>query len=225
MRRAGCCCHVRLRYRRAPSNHRTALFGGDAGSVEGSVDLKGSGRLKRCDAAQPDRRCRNRARPARLSAAHETLLAERSFALDQQIGSLMRVAMQRHKAIFLSRMTSEITQRQFAVLVKLLEKGPCSQNHLGRLVHLDGATTKGIVDRLTLRRLVTAQADPNDQRVRAITLTKKGRAATKAAIERGIEITAETLLPLTAEECQRLSLLLKKLTMTPSEDTHLSCLR
>ena len=60
-----------------------------------------------------------------------------------------------------------ITARDFVnreePLAKLLEVGPCSQNHLGRLIYLDAATIKGVVDRLSargfLRKLVGVAAE------------------------------------------------------------------
>ena len=71
------------------------------------------------------------------------------YVLDEQVGFLLRVAMQRHTSIFTTRMIEGLTQTQFAALAKLYEVGPCSQNHLGRLIYLDAATIKGVVDRLT----------------------------------------------------------------------------
>lgn len=70
------------------------------------------------------------------------------YVLDEQIGFLLRVAMQRHTSIFTGRMVEGLTQTQFAALAKLYEVGPCSQNQLGRLIYLDAATIKGVVDRL-----------------------------------------------------------------------------
>ena len=95
--------------------------------------------------------------------------------LDDQVGFLLRVAMQRHTTIFMSRMVEGLTQTQFAALAKLYEVGPCSQNHLGRLIYLDAATIKGVVDRLCLRGFVTALNDPKDRRRRAVALTERGR--------------------------------------------------
>ena len=60
--------------------------------------------------------------------------ARKRYVLNEQVGFLLRVAMQRHTTIFTSRMIEELTQTQFAALAKLLEAGPCSQNHLGRLI-------------------------------------------------------------------------------------------
>jgi MarR family transcriptional regulator, lower aerobic nicotinate degradation pathway regulator len=138
--------------------------------------------------------------------------AERDrYVLDDQVGFLTRVAMQRHTTIFMSRMVEGLTQTQFAALAKLYEVGPCSQNHLGRLIYLDAATIKGVVDRLCLRGFVTAFNDPKDRRRRAVALTDRGREATEAAMRVAAEITAATLTPLTAEEQRLVVKLLKKL--------------
>jgi len=134
------------------------------------------------------------------------------YALDEQVGFLMRVAMQRHTSIFMSRMIDGLTQTQFAALAKLHEVGPCSQNHLGRLIFLDAATIKGVVDRLHLRNFVTALSDPKDRRRRAVTLTERGRQVTEAAMRVAAEITAATLMPLTAEEQRVVARLLRQLS-------------
>jgi hypothetical protein len=57
------------------------------------------------------------------------------YLLDEQVGFLLRVAMQRHTSIFMTRMIEGLTRTQFAALAKLYEVGPCSQNELGRLIH------------------------------------------------------------------------------------------
>jgi len=133
------------------------------------------------------------------------------YVLDDQVGFLMRIAMQRHTSIFTSRMLEGLTQTQFAALAKLHEVGPCSQNYLGRLIYLDAATIKGVVDRLQVRGFVTALSDPKDRRRRAVALTERGRQATEAAIKVAAEITAATLTPLTAEEQRTVAKLLRKL--------------
>ena len=135
-----------------------------------------------------------------------------AYLLDEQVGFVMRVAMQRHTSIFTAQMVAGLTQTQFAALAKLHDVGACSQNHLGRLIYLDAATIKGVVDRLALRGFVTALNDPNDRRRRAVALTERGREATEAAIKVAAEITAATLTPLTAEEQRTIARLLKKLS-------------
>jgi DNA-binding MarR family transcriptional regulator len=133
------------------------------------------------------------------------------YVLDDQVGFLLRVAMQRHTSIFTTRMIEGITQTQFAALAKLAEVGPCSQNHLGRLIYLDAATIKGVVDRLGARGLLTALNDPNDRRRRAVALTDRGRQVTQSAQLVAAEITSATLAPLSAEEQRLVIKLLRKL--------------
>jgi hypothetical protein len=62
------------------------------------------------------------------------------FVIDDQVGFQLRVALQRMTANFAAHMDEALTPTQFAALAKLYEVGPCSQNHLGRLIHLDAAT-------------------------------------------------------------------------------------
>ena len=133
------------------------------------------------------------------------------YVLDDQVGFLLRVAMQRHTAIFTTRMIEGLTQTQFAALAKLAEAGPCSQNQLGRLIYLDAATIKGVVDRLGARGFVTALNDPNDRRRRAVALTERGRQVTAVAQLVASEITAATLAPLSEGERRAMVTLLKKL--------------
>jgi DNA-binding MarR family transcriptional regulator len=133
------------------------------------------------------------------------------YQLDEQVGFLLRVAMQRHTSIFMSRIVRGLTQTQFAALAKLREVGPSSQNQLGRLIYLDAATTKGVVDRLETRGFISACPDPHDRRRRAIALTDAGRAATDAAVKVARQITQETLAPLTERERATVIRLLNKL--------------
>jgi len=138
--------------------------------------------------------------------------AANGYVLDEQVGFLLRVAMQRHTSIFMSQMVGDLTQPQFAALAKLSEVGPCSQNHLGRLIFLDASTIKGIVDRLQLRGLVATCDDPSDKRRRAVTLTDKGRRIAADATSVAAKITKKTLAPLTGEEQKAVLKLLRKLT-------------
>ena len=152
-------------------------------------------------------------RPEKLKVVAAPADAEHGrYVLDNQAGFLMRVAMQRHTSIFTSRMVEGLTQTQFAALAKLHEVGPCSQNHLGRLIYLDAATIKGVVDRLHIRGFLTALNDPKDRRRRAVTLTDRGREVTEAAMKVAAEITAATLTPLTTEEQRLVAKLLRKLS-------------
>lgn len=132
------------------------------------------------------------------------------YRLDDQVGFKLRVANQKHLEIFAAAMP-DLTPRQFAVLAKLLEQGPVSQNHLGRMVAMDAATTKGVIERLLRKNYVAAAPSATDRRRLDISLTEAGRAAAGAAILVARDITARTLRNLTERERARLLALLDKL--------------
>jgi DNA-binding MarR family transcriptional regulator len=133
------------------------------------------------------------------------------YRLEQQVGYILRQASQRHAAIFAARIPDQLTTTQLATLVRLQEVGPCSQNQLGRLTAMDGATIKGVTDRLIQRGFVEAKLDPEDGRRRMLALTPAGLDVVARAIPAGLEISAETLEPLSAEEREQFMTLLKKL--------------
>lgn len=132
------------------------------------------------------------------------------YRLDEQIGFKLRVANQKHLEIFTAAMP-DLTPRQFAVMAKLLEQGPLSQNHLGRQVAMDAATTKGVIERLLRKGYVHSAPSGNDRRRLEISLTGAGTAATHEATAIAKEVSARTARNLTERELQRLLALLDKL--------------
>ena len=136
---------------------------------------------------------------------------ETGYRLEQQVGYILRQASQRHASIFAARIPEQLTTTQFATLVRLQEVGPCSQNKLGRLTAMDAATIKGVTDRLIQRGFVAVIVDLEDGRRRMLALMPDGLAAVARAIPAGLDITAETLEPLSAEEREQFLKLLKKL--------------
>jgi DNA-binding MarR family transcriptional regulator len=148
---------------------------------------------------------------------HEQPLSQPSRVLDgyvveDQVGFLMRRVNQRHTAIFQDGMTQrELTPTQFTALVKVVEFGRVTQNHLGRLAAMDPATIQGVVRRLMDRGLVTRAADPLDRRTIVLTPTPAGIDLASQAVVAARRITEATLDPLTAEERHQLLSLLRKL--------------
>ncbi|KIZ34151.1 MarR family transcriptional regulator [Rhodopseudomonas palustris] len=132
------------------------------------------------------------------------------YALDDQPGFLLRVALKTHISFFTAMMIEGLTAPQFSTLAKLLEVGPCSQNYLGRLIHYDSATITGVINRLKIRGLIESVIDPLDRRRVAIDLTDTGRAVASGAVTRIREISRETFSPLSTAEREALTALLKK---------------
>ena len=132
------------------------------------------------------------------------------YRLEDQIGFKLRLANQRHLEIFSNEMP-ELTPRQFAVLAKLGEEGTLSQNHLGRLVAMDAATTKGVVERLHRKGFIETAPSPTDRRRVEISLSPTGREYLDAAIPLAARISERTAQKLTPRELDRLLSLLDKL--------------
>lgn len=137
--------------------------------------------------------------------------ADHGYLLDDQVGFLLRRAYQRSCTIFAERVDAGLTPTQFSVMHRLAEDGPMSQNLLGRSVAMDGATTKGVVDRLSARGLLRTDRDPRDRRRHLVSLTAEGVALVDAAVDAAIEVTADTLDPLSKRERETLIRLLGKI--------------
>ncbi len=137
--------------------------------------------------------------------------ASTPYRLDNQIGYILRRVTQRHLAIFAAHIP-EVTTTQFAVLARLAEVGPLSQNQLGRATAMDAATIKGVVDRLVRLGFAATAADPEDRRRLTVTLTDSGAALFTTRAATALAVSAETLAPLTPAEQAHLLALLTRLT-------------
>lgn len=135
---------------------------------------------------------------------------DEEYALERQVGHLLRRAHQRHAALFQERIGSAaLTPMQWAALFSLVRHGPTTQNRLGRLTAMDPATIQGVVRRLVARGLVVRSADPSDRRTRLLAATQAGHALVATTLPIAREISDATLAPL--DEAER-ALFLKLLT-------------
>ena len=133
------------------------------------------------------------------------------YILDDQIGYVLRRVTQRHLSLF-SEHIPGVTTTQFAVLARLDELGPQSQNLLGRATAMDAATVKGVVDRLTRQGLVETAADPADRRRLIVTLTAAGSDLFRTTKDTALQVSARTLQPLSTDDSAQLMALLSRLT-------------
>ena len=132
------------------------------------------------------------------------------YRLQDQIGFILRRAHQRHVAIFASHI-ADLTPPQFAALARLRDLGETSQNQLGAAIAMDGATVKGVIDRLRARGLVEIGKHQVDKRLLMVRLTEDGRRAVEELVPLAERITAETLSPLGAKDAAMLVKLLGKI--------------
>lgn len=132
------------------------------------------------------------------------------YRLDDQVGHLLRRATQRHLSIY-GQAINALTPMQFATLAKLTEAGALSQNALGRLTAMDGATIKGVVDRLKNHGMVQTENDKTDRRRTIVSLTQQGRDLLAELTGTALNVSDETLKPLTDSEQAIFLHLLRKL--------------
>ena len=133
------------------------------------------------------------------------------YQLEDQIGFVLRRVTQRHLALF-SAAIPQVTTTQWAVIARLSEIGPMSQNHLGREAAMDAATVKGVVDRLVREGLVETAPDPDDKRRVTVARTAAGRDLFQAQLAAAAGVSEATLSPLTPQERAAFMALLARLT-------------
>ena len=105
---------------------------------------------------------------------------------------------------------ADLTPMQFSALVRAVELGRVTQNHLGRLVATDPATIQGVVHRLIARGLVARLPDPADRRTAVLAPTPAGVELAAGAIPAARAITDATLAPLHPDERRQFLQLLRK---------------
>lgn len=148
--------------------------------------------------------------PARSTSGRADI-GDPSYALEHQIGFLLRKAHQRHRSLFSRNIGVTLAPTQFATLASLYVDGPTSQNQLGRRTAMDTATITGVVDRLLQRKLVRTTSSPDDDRLTIVDLTDDGRQLIEELFPRAENISDMTLAPLDPEEQATLLELLSRI--------------
>jgi len=133
------------------------------------------------------------------------------YKLEDQVGFLLRIAGQRHAAIFQNLAPYGLTPTQFAALVRLADMGECSQNELGRRTAMDVATVKGVADRLRAKGFVEMRPDLVDRRRAVLSVSPNHENLVETLHDAGRRISEETLKPLSASEARTLLRLLRKI--------------
>ena len=123
------------------------------------------------------------------------------YRLDDQVGFQLRRAYQRAVANLAVRIAAyDLTPQQFSTLTRLYERGPVSQNLLGRLVVMEPANIRDVVLRLKKRGLIRTQKDAVDKRLILLSLTHAGSSLLETVRLLQAESTAKTLAPLRLAE-------------------------
>ncbi len=129
------------------------------------------------------------------------------------IGYLIRKVYQKNQAIWQAMCPDpQITSIQTATLTVLDHLGPCSLTELGRAAAMDPATTRGVVERLHQRGMISLMDDSADKRKVIVRLEQPGFRFLAAIAPIMPRITDATLRPLNIAERLALEFLLLKLT-------------
>jgi MarR family transcriptional regulator, lower aerobic nicotinate degradation pathway regulator len=134
------------------------------------------------------------------------------FTVEDHVGFLLRRAHQRHVSLFTAGMAhAELTPTQFTALLKAVEVGRTTQNHLGRLAAMDPATIQGVVRRLVARGLMRRGQDRMDRRTAVLEPTKAGVALIVSVVACAQRSHEAALAPLSPEERVQVLALLRKI--------------
>jgi DNA-binding MarR family transcriptional regulator len=121
----------------------------------------------------------------------------RSIALHELPGYLIRRLDSRAASLYETFTgQSDLTPRQFGVLLTLFQAGRLSQTELGNRLHLDRSTLGEMLQRMDERKLVERRAHQRDRRAVEITLTYSGKSALLAAVQQALEAQEALLSPL-----------------------------
>ena len=90
-------------------------------------------------------------------------------------GSLIRRAQQRHVALWMREVSTDVTSVQYAVLLVLEQRPGVSQRELGDELDLDRSTIAELAARMVRNGLVERISDPQDKRRNTLFLTTTGR--------------------------------------------------
>jgi MarR family transcriptional regulator, lower aerobic nicotinate degradation pathway regulator len=130
----------------------------------------------------------------------------------EHVGFRLRLAYQRASANLTQALAGyDITPMQFQTLLRLHQRGPTSQNELGRSVGMPPANIHSTVRRLAGAGLVMTESMDDDRRVSVVRLTEHGQDTIGEVLPIADAANERTLSVLTDREQEVLSSLLSRL--------------
>jgi DNA-binding MarR family transcriptional regulator len=125
----------------------------------------------------------------------------RNWQLEGGIGFLLRLLEARYDGLYqgLTRQT-DITPRQFGVLMALYQQGPMTASVLADRISCDRNTLSEMLKRMAERRLLSKKSNPEDRRSIQVQITAKGEEALLAVVPAAAELQNLMLAPLRKED-------------------------
>jgi DNA-binding MarR family transcriptional regulator len=125
----------------------------------------------------------------------------RNWQLEGGIGFLLRLLEARYDILY-QNLTgqSDITPRQFGVLIALYQQGPLTPTVLAERISCDRNTLSEMLKRMTTRKLIAKKGNSEDRRSIQVQITAKGEEALLAVIPAAAELQNIMLAPLRKED-------------------------
>jgi DNA-binding MarR family transcriptional regulator len=144
----------------------------------------------------------------------------RNWQLEGGIGFLLRLLEARYDVLYqnLTRQ-SEITPRQFGVLIALYQHGPLTPSVLAERISCDRNTLSEMLKRMAARKLISKQNNAEDRRSIQVQIAAKGEAALLAVIPATAELQNVMLAPLPREDRAHFLKCLLAIAKAPPSDS------
>lgn len=134
-------------------------------------------------------------------AADSAAALARQWRLENGIGFLLRLLEAKYDGLYQSvTRQTDITPRQFGVLMALLQQGPMTPSALAERISCDRNTLSEMLKRMTARRLISKKSNPGDRRSIQVQITAKGTSALMAVVPAAARLQDLMLTPLSQED-------------------------
>lgn len=137
----------------------------------------------------------------KISKAGSAADLARDWRLEDGVGFLLRLLEARYDGLYQSMTRgSDITPRQFGVLMALYQLGPMTPSVLADRINCDRNTLSEMLKRMAARRLISKKDHPQDRRSLQVQMTAKGEEALLAVVPAAAELQNVMLAPLRKED-------------------------
>lgn len=134
-------------------------------------------------------------------AASSAAALARQWKLESGIGFLLRLLEAKYDGLYQSvTQQTDISPRQFGVLMALLQQGPMTPSALAERISCDRNTISEMLKRMTTRRLISKKSHPGDRRSIEVQITAKGTNALLAVVPAAARLQDLMLAPLSQDD-------------------------
>jgi DNA-binding MarR family transcriptional regulator len=142
-----------------------------------------------------------------------------SLKLDHGLGFLVRLLETRATALY-EKLTaqSEITPRQFGVMLTLYQHGTLTLTELATHIRVDRSTLGEMINRMSDGGLIRKESNDADRRSATVTLARSGEKTLLRLVSGAAQLQEELLAPLPPDDRAHFLRCMKLLAEPPSEN-------